>query len=223
MTAVNHTNYDNPLSLTVAPKSDIVGLPFNPMVKPWQFASPMSKVSLSAGSFKRARATFAWPNMSNIECDQIGLLLVRPLSPLPMPDFENPGDIISAPYYIKFGLEVINSSPVIAVAGSNHLLDWSTWPTTQEDLESLTIEFMRYGTGLLARIVRYVGEAKEEQSENIRLLTWPFANTCETSPDMWIGIYLSRPDTNDTTEAGFSVTFDRFEVETLQGAQLSLG
>lgn len=83
----------------------------------------MSKVSLRAKDFKRARATFTQPSITVAEYDQVGLLSARPLSSLPDPSATNPGDALSTPYYIKFWLEVIGGQPVIAMAGSNHHLD----------------------------------------------------------------------------------------------------
>ncbi|KIW90105.1 uncharacterized protein Z519_09536 [Cladophialophora bantiana CBS 173.52] len=221
--AVNRDKDSDPLTLTVTPGKDVVGIPFNPKVKHWQFASPLSKVALRAADFKSARATFRWPTLSTTcEYDQIGLLFVRPLPGLPAPDAEQPGDAESAPYYIKYGLEVVRGQPIIAVAESNHLLDWSTWPTTPKHLESLTIEFLRYGSGLLARLIPPADEAGAGKQEptTIRLFTWPLANLRDADPNIWICIYVSRPDTNNTATEGFSATFDDFQVETVQGSRL---
>ncbi|KIW74612.1 hypothetical protein Z517_11382 [Fonsecaea pedrosoi CBS 271.37] len=221
--AVNRDRDSDPLTLTVTPGKDVVGVPFNPKVRPWQFASPLSKVAVRAADFKSARATFRWPSLSTTcECDQVGMLFVRPLSGLPNPDAEHPSDAESAPYYIKYGLEVIGGKPIIAVAGSNHQLDWSTWPTTPKHLESLTIEFLRYGSGLLARVIPPADDsgARKQEPSTIRLFTWPFANLQDSDADIWICIYASRPDTNNTTTEGFSATFEDFQVETVQGSRL---
>ena len=203
-------NVADTLHFVAPPHRDIVGIPFNPKVKPFTFASPLLKISMPAADFKRARTTFSWPSIETCECDQIGLIFIKPLPALPSPSIDKPGDPNSAPHYVKFGLEVIAGKPVIAVAGSNHMLDWSTWPTTDAHLEQLTIEFLRYKGGLLARIINVEDESR---SANIRLLPWPLADGAEGDPDIWICLYVSRPDTDNTTVDSLPASFDYFEVE----------
>lgn len=212
---INH-NGEDPLHLVTPGKRDVVGIPFNPKVKPFTFGASITKVSVPAKDFKSVRVTFSWPPGTRVECDQVGLLFVQPLKTLPEPSIGQPGNGESAPHYVKFGLEVINGEPIIAVAGSNHQLDWSTWPTGASHLESITIEFLRYNDSLLARLI----ETDGGRAQNIRLMTWPFATSTLTSSDCWVGIYISRPDTNNTTDEAFAARFRDFRIETVSGTHL---
>lgn len=89
-----------------------------------------------------------------------------------------------------------------------------------QNLQSLTIEFPRYGSGLLARLIDATADQDEVEAPatNIRLFTWAFANLRDDDPDVWIAIYISLPDADHTNHEEFSVNFDVFDVETVQGA-----
>ncbi|PVH68519.1 hypothetical protein DL98DRAFT_630517 [Cadophora sp. DSE1049] len=90
--AVNQLNDKSPFQLSSPPTTDIVGVPAMVAVaSPFQFASPVTKISLPSKEFKRARMTITWSS-DTCDWDQAGLLLVRPPPGLPEPSATNPGD-----------------------------------------------------------------------------------------------------------------------------------
>lgn len=216
--AVNHDGGKSEnLRLIARPKTDIVAIPSKPELRSYQFTSPIWKVSIPAEDFHRARVTILWNNANGFEFDQAGLIFIRPKPGLPEPSAQNQGDADTAPSYVKFGLEQFQGAPICAVGASNPQLDWSASPVTA-NLTEVTVEFVRYGSKLVACVFQKSSTEGESSMSVARLLSWPLEEVDEDDPPIWIGVYAARPDLESKAEGhNFIASFTDFEIE-LKGA-----
>jgi hypothetical protein len=223
LTPVNHSNADL-LTLSAAPGGDIVGHPAMADVAiAFQFAATVSKVSIPAERFKSARVTVTWP-ADFMDWDQAGLLFVRPLPALPVPSKENPGTATTFPPFAKIGLEACLGSTFYTVSAcTDRAPDWNTWPLPRgfhEQHHKATIEMVRHGDGLIALLVE--GEGATEKKSVIRLIPWAFKDLKEGEPDLFVGIFASRPDFKHEAKGPFTVKFSDLLIETDNDGSLKL-
>lgn len=222
-TTVNHSNVDL-LTLIAAPGGDIVGHPAMADVPiAFQFASPVTKVSMPAGRFKSARVTVTWPVESILDWDQAGLLFVRPLPGLPEPSKENAGTSATTPPFAKIGLEACFGSTFYTVSAcTDRAPDWNTWPLSPDFHEhhKATIEMVRHGDGLITLLVE--GEEGKEKKSVVRLVPWAFTDVKQDEPDIWVGIYASRPDFKHEAKQPLTVSFSDLVIETQNEGTLKL-
>ncbi|PVH67734.1 hypothetical protein DL98DRAFT_542929 [Cadophora sp. DSE1049] len=213
---VNHSNESgNLLTLSAPVGTDITGRPgvTDGTVKAYQFGSPISTVSIPSSKFRRARVTFTFPS-TGLEWDQAGLLFLRPHRDLPKPSAANRGDEKTAPAFAKIALENFQDSTYCSVSASNGTLpEWSLWPVPQRSSEhhKITLEIVKHGAMLIAFLV----DSKKQQL--FRAVPWCFDHVEKDEPNIWVGIFVSRPDLKSETKEPLSIQFTDFEVETENG------
>lgn len=214
---VNHGAESSPFLLTAPRGTDIVGKPALG-VSPYQFGSAVTKISIPASKFQKARVTVDVPD-NHLEWDQAGLLFVRPHADLPNPDADHGGDADTAPQFVKLCLESYGGSLSLA-AGSvprGSAVDWSLWPLPAQSklAKKVTLEFVKYGTMLALFSIHE--EDGTPTNSLLRVVPWCFENIREDEPDIWIGIFASRPDLKNETQSALNAKFSAFEVEDIDG------
>ncbi|RDW85265.1 hypothetical protein BP6252_02855 [Coleophoma cylindrospora] len=216
--AVNYTAKPGSLTLSAPCKTDIVGA--RTTGPQFQFNPPILKVAMPAASFQRARVTVVGPSGFPFDFDQAGLLFLRPHTALPEPSASEPGNAETKPSFAKIALETFEQKTFCTVSASNQVdTEWSLWPgpptTSPSEKTEVTFEIAKMGPMLLAFVMEGTGETATRTL--FRVVSWAFRDVKESEPDIWVGLYASRPTTkNETTEA-LEVEFRDFEIETTEG------
>lgn len=213
---VNHNAESGPLSLTAPRRTDIVGKPAAG-ARPYQFSSPISKISIPASQFKRARVTVNILE-DHFEWDQAGLLFLRPHPELPNPDADHEGDAQTTPAFVKLGIESFRGELLLAAAAvKGDGPDWSIWPLPAKSRVDgkATFEFVKYGTLLAMLSIQEVDGVSKPTL--LRTVPWCFEDIQESDPDLWIGVYASHPDLKNETQTDLTAKFSAFEIEDING------
>lgn len=216
---VNHQGADL-LTLTSINNVDVLGVPLSndPALAPYSFKSVMSRVALPPNKLKRA--TVSYRPISGYTCnwDQAGFLFVRPKPELPEPSAEHPGVSGTAPSFIKIGIELWENELYHMICSShNDLTDWSLHaiPEAYKGEKDITLEISRFGDRLAIQAI--YGQGREVVKRMIRIVPWSFVNVAENDPDIWVAVYVSRPDAERTTTEPLVVHFHDFEIEDSDG------
>jgi hypothetical protein len=217
---VNHRNESNPLTLTSINNVDVLGVPLSsdPSLQPYSFKSAMSRVAVPPTQLKRATVSFRPSHSYNCNWDQAGFLFVRPKPELPEPSAETPGTSGTAPSFIKIGIELWEGKLYHMICSSHDdLTDWSLHaiPEAFEDEKDITMEISRFGDRLAIHAVYSQGEQAVKRM--VRIVPWCFLNESKTDPDIWVAVYVSRPDAARTTTEPLVVNFHNFQIEDLDG------
>jgi len=216
---VNHGSADL-LTLSSINNVDVLGVPLsnNPSLAPYSFKSAISRVALPADKLKRATVSYRPVDGYTCDWDQAGFLFVRPKSELPEPSAENPGGSGTAPSFIKIGVELWENKLYHMICSShNDMTDWSLHaiPEAYEGEKDITMEISRFGDRLVIQAVYGRGEQAEKRM--IRIVPWCFVDVAQDDPDIWVAVYVSRPDAERTTSEPLVVQFHHFEVEDTDG------
>ncbi|PVH71767.1 hypothetical protein DL98DRAFT_471323 [Cadophora sp. DSE1049] len=220
LSPVNHVGTPDHLTVTASRGTDIV--PESSHVPPFQFSSAISKISLPSHQFVRARVTITWPQAATVQWDQAGILFLRPHRDLPKPSKNNPGDERTTPSFAKVGLEQFQRNTFYSVSASNGGPPEGSVTQLEADFpqtRKATVEIVKYGSQLAAIAVYRTREEVEKQV--FRVVPWCFAKVEEDGPDVWIGLYVCRPDHESETTDGLTVQFCDFELETVDGGVIT--
>jgi hypothetical protein len=217
---VNHRNTTNPLTLTSINNVDVLGVPLSndPSLQPYSFKSAISRVAVPPTRLKRATVSFRPSDGYKCNWDQAGFLFVRPKPELPEPSAENPGTTGTAPSFIKIGVELWEGKLYHMICSSHEdLTDWSLHaiPEAFQDNEDITIEISRFGDRLAIQAVYAQGDQVVKRM--IRIVPWCFVNESKSDPDIWVAVYVSRPDADRTTTESLVVNFHNFQIEDTDG------
>ena len=219
---VNHKSTSNLLNLTSINNVDVLGVPLSndPSLAPYSFKSPISRIAVPSTQFKRATVSYRPVNGSGYTCnwDQAGFLFVRPKAELPEPSAENPGASGTAPSFVKIGIELWEKKLCHMICSShNDMTDWTLHAIPEEYTgeEDITMEISRFGNRLAIQAV--YGQAEQKLKRILRIVPWCFVDEVNGQPDVWIAVYVSRPDAERTTREPLVVQFHDFEIEDLSG------
>lgn len=217
---VNHQGWSNPLTLTSINNVDVLGVPLSndPSLPPYSFKSAMSRVALPSTHLKRATVSFRPTQGYSCNWDQAGFLFVRSKLELPEPSAEHPGSSGTAPSFVKIGIELWEGIIYHMVCSSHEdLTDWSLHaiPEAYKNERDITMEISRFGDRLAIHAI--YGQGPHVVKRMIRIVPWCFVNESRDDPDIWVAVYVSRPDADRTTTEPLVVQFHDFEIEDLNG------
>lgn len=220
LVAVNHERSSNLLNLTSINNVDVLGVPLSndASLAPYSFKSAMSRVAVPSTQFKRATVSYRPAKGYTCNWDQAGFLFVRPKPELPEPSAECPGVSGTAPSFIKIGVELWENKLYHMICSShNDMTDWSLHaiPEAYEGEKDITMEISRFGNRLAIQAV--YGQGEQALKRIIRIVPWCFVDEAENDPDIWVAVYVSRPDAERTTTEPLVVQFHDFEIEDLDG------
>lgn len=174
------------LSITTPPKTDI-----------WRrsdsddtFNAPYIYRNVPAKSFKSISTTVSGPWKTQF--DQGGLILVLP----------NKNGLNR---WIKAGIEVFNSKPVLGVVGTDRYSDWSLAPMPKGE-NTATFEAVRDGETL------WVYEIRDGERLPLREVKWAFIDEMD---EISVGVYAAKPTPEEGDEGkGIDVDFRGLKLET---------
>ncbi|KUL88967.1 hypothetical protein ZTR_06122 [Talaromyces verruculosus] len=217
---VNHQEWSNPLTLTSINNVDVLGVPLSndPSLPPYSFKSAMSRVALPSTHLKRATVSFRPTQGYSCNWDQAGFLFVRPKPELPEPSAEHAGGSGTAPSFVKIGIEFWEGEIYHMVCSSHEdLTDWSLHAISEayKNERDITLEISRFGDRLAIHAI--YGQRPHVVKRMIRIVPWCFVNESRDNPDIWVAVYVSRPDADRTTTEPLVVQFHDFEIEDLNG------